>query len=212
MKKTLIVSLTILAIVLSSGLTALAYTIEEIDINEIITENISDTPSSWAISYVDQAKTLSLVPGHLSINYTQTISRAEYCALAVRLYEKIKGSEITERKTFVDTNDVNVEKMGALEVVTGVGNDRFAPDNLLTREQAAVVLARLSEALGYPLPEKASSFADNAQIASWSLIQVGQVQAAEIMSGIGNNMFSPKGSYSREQSIITMVRLYDMIK
>lgn len=56
-------------------------------------------------------------------------------------YERFTGEEITERKTFDDTNDVNVEKMAAVGVVDGVGNNRFTPDELLTREQAAVMLS-----------------------------------------------------------------------
>jgi len=35
------------------------------------------------------------------------------------------------------------------------------------------------------------------------------IKAAGIMTGTGNNMFSPTGSYTREQSITTMVRLFD---
>ena len=37
------------------------------------------------------------------------------------------------------------------------------------------------------------------------------MQAREIMSGMGNNMFSPRGAYTLEQSIITMLRLYELV-
>jgi hypothetical protein len=171
----------------------------------------NDKPSAWAADFVKRANDLKLVPNELNSKYTQPITRAEYCALAAVLYEKLKG-EITERKTFTDTVDVNVQKMGALKVVNGVGNDRFNPDSKLNREQSAVVLANLANALGKPLDKKPASFADKDIISSWALESVGQVQGASVMGGVGNNTFNPGGDYTREQSIITMLRLYDLMQ
>jgi hypothetical protein len=162
------------------------------------------TPSAWANDLVRYAIAENLVPASLQSKYTQPTTRAEFCALATALYEKIKG-EITERITFADIDDVNVEKMAAIGVVSGVGGNRFDPDANLTREQAAVMLAQLAVAVGKPFDKQAAArFADNSSIASWAIERVGQVQAAGIMSGIGNNMFAPKQPYTREQSIITV--------
>ena len=36
------------------------------------------------------------------------------------------------------------------------------------------------------------------------------MQAAGIMGGVGNNQFGPQGTYSWEQSIATLMRIYDM--
>ena len=180
-------------------------------VREPMDEPTPDTLSGWAVDAVSRANSLGLVPQHLNAGYTQTMTRAEFCALAVRLYETIKNTEITERMTFVDTEDVNVQKMGALSVVTGVGNNRFAPNDLLTREQAATMIARLAEALDNPLSGQAPAFTDNNSISSWAYDAVGKMQATGIMDGVGNNTFSPKGSYTREQSIATMLRLFDVV-
>ena len=32
------------------------------------------------------------------------------------------------------------------------------------------------------------------------------------MSGVGNNTFDPQGTYTREQSIVTVLRLFDVVK
>ena len=127
------------------------------------------------------------------------------------LYEYCTGSEITGRSVFIDTNDVNVEKMAAVGVVEGVGENRFDPDGLLRREHAATMLSRLANALGKPLPNHTATFADNADISPWAMEGAGQVQAAGIMGGIGNNTFAPKDPYTREQSIITMIRLWNNV-
>lgn len=176
--------------------------------NKIIVQGAS----GWAEEGVAAAIARSLVPLSLQSSYVQPATRAEFCALGVAFYETVTGKEITERKTFSDTDDVNVQKMGALGVVSGVGNDRFDPSGTLTREQAATMLVRLAEAAGTPLPQSVTSFADKDQIADWARSAVGQAQAAGIMGGTGNNQFSPAATYTREQSIITISRLFDVVK
>jgi len=151
-----------------------------------------NTASAWAHDGINQAFELGLIPQSLKNSYTQATTRAEFTALAVALYETITGRVITGRMQFNDTDDINVQKMGYLGVVTGVGGGNFAPNNTLTREQAAVMLARLADVIGQPLG-------------------VGQMQASGIMGGVGDNQFAPQGNYTREQSIVTMLRLFDLL-
>jgi len=171
-----------------------------------------ESASIWANDGINSAFAHGLIPPHLLSNYTQPITRAEFAALSVVLYEVSTGRTITERATFNDTTDINVEKMAGLSVVAGVGNGNFDPHAPLTREQAAVMLARLAyAAAGQQLPVAPPDFTDNAGISSWAYDAVGQVQAAGIMSGIGNSNFAPTGGYTREQSIITMLRMFDLL-
>jgi internalin A len=173
----------------------------------------SERPSSWAVAQVNEAITEGLVPMSLQSGYTQAITRAEFCALAVALYEKLMGP-ITTRVTFSDTRDSNVEKAAAVYIVHGVGDNRFAPDDTLTREQAATMLVRLGNGIGFPFPEPTYTAADRNEFSSWAADYIGRVQAAGIMSGVSAdaNVFSPKGVYTREQSILTVLRLYNALK
>jgi len=171
---------------------------------------LPDNPSLWAAELVHTATDAGLVPQVLRVKYTQAITRAEFCALAVALYEKNAGGEITGRAAFVDSADINVLKMGALGVVTGVGDGYFSPDARLTREQAAVMLANLAVVMGKPLAKNQATFVDSSWISTWAQESVGQVQAAGIMGGMGNNVFAPRGAYTREQSIVTMFRLFEI--
>lgn len=170
-----------------------------------------DLPSSWAAGQLSQAAVAGIVPDSFESRYTQAATRAEFCALAVRLYEKATGETITQRATFSDTTDFNVQKMAGLGVVNGVGGGKFDPNGTLTREQAATILARLAEAMGHPLPQAAPAFSDSAAIASWAAAGVGQVQAAGIMAGDGS-AFIPQSPYTREQCILTALRLYKLIQ
>jgi len=172
-----------------------------------------DIPSDWATEYITKANELDLIPHQLNTDYTQAITRAEFCALAVKLYETITEEPIQERMQFVDSTDINVEKMGALGIVNGVGGNRFNPDGTLTREQAATIMARLAEELNIDLKwESPTTFIDVDTISRWAFDAVGQMRGSGIMGGIGNNTFSPHGTYTREQSITTILRLHDAIQ
>lgn len=164
-------------------------------------------PASWAASQVSAAISDGIVPASLQNSYPKPITRAEFCALAANFYEKYTGQTVAREVHFTDTQDANVEKMATLGVVNGVGFNAFAPNQAITREQAAVILGNLAKAMGNPFPSSAPTFADNGSIASWATSQVGQVQAAGIMGGVGNNLFSPQGYYTREQSIVTIMRM-----
>ena len=168
-------------------------------------------PSAWAEPLINQAVALGLVPQDLQSNYTMPTTRAEFATLAVVLYETVTSRTIAGRMTFNDTDNVNVKKAGYLGIVTGMGDGNFNPNGQLTREQSAVMLARLASAIGQPLPQSAQTFADNAQVSSWAFDAVGQVQAIGIMGGVGDNQFAPSGDYTREQSIVTILRLFELL-
>ena len=74
------------------------------------------------------------------------------------------------------------------------------------------MLSRLAAAIGKPLTQQAATFNDNDSISSWAFDAVGEMQATGIMGGVGNNTFAPKSDYTREQSIITIMRLFDIVK
>jgi len=169
---------------------------------------LANTPSPWAVEQVNNAISKNLVPPNLQSNFTRAITRAEFSALAVTLYEAVR-SEITGRTTFTDTSDVNVEKAAFIRIVYGVGDNRFDPNGTLTREQAAVMLSRLAHAIGNPLPRERLTFADMSDVSSWAVESIEGIVAAGIMSGVGDNRFAPQQPYTIEQSIVTIMRLFD---
>ena len=158
---------------------------------------IGNTPPVVNLPTVQSFNDFPLIP----------ITRADFAALAVAFYEMAIFGEIAERMTFNDTTDINIQKMGGLGIMSGVGNGNFAPNDPVTREQAAVMFARLADSLGQPLPQGTATFSDRAQISPWALASVGQVQAAGIMGDVGNNRFAPSEAISMEESIIVLIQL-----
>jgi len=179
------------------------------------------TASSWAHNEINSAVAAGLVPQNLQNHYTNNITRAEFTALAVLLYETVTGREITGRVTFNDTTDINVQKAAYISIVSGTGGGYFSPNMQFNREQAAVLIMRLFWAIHdylgtdlpamFDMPYLPSVFADYRQISPWASGGVASAYVLGIMGGVGNSHFDPQGTFTREHSIITVWRLFDSI-
>lgn len=168
--------------------------------------NVYAAPSEWAAAEVKAAIDLGFVDDSLQDNYQSQITRAQFSRLAVMLYEKNFGI-IGGTQSFEDTDDIYVGKAAYIGIVNGVSEGVFDPDGKLTREQAAAILTRLLKALNKPAPSVNPEFSDAKQVSTWAMKDVGTMQITGIMQGSGTK-FDPKGSYSIEQSILTLLRAH----
>lgn len=178
----------------------------------------AEAPSSWAKSAVDTARNAGIVPEQVDQAYTQSITRADFCALAAAVYrtwEKSGNVKSVDKAvvSFSDTKDEDVLLCAALGVVNGVGGGKFAPQQQLTRQQAASMLHRLGNlrknAKDNVKDRMPHVFADGADIQSWARSDVYWAYNSGVMNGVSGNRFAPNNSYTHEQSIATMLRLYD---
>ena len=180
-----------------------------------------NAPSSWAKEAVEKARDLGILPEAFRSGFGRSTTRSEFAAIAIALYEHLT-EPITGRETFTDTSDTNVEKAAYLGIVTGVGDNRFDPQSPITREQAAVMLGRLFRVLqnrsviidlpAIDLPYLPSVFNDYYQISPWAFNTVAWTYGMGIMHSTGNQLFSPQEAYTREQSIVTIMRVFNFAK
>lgn len=178
----------------------------------------STQPSNWAQEAVQTAQEAGLVPEILNTSYDAAITRSEFCSLAASLYRIWETSgqlkDITpDSASFTDCTDEDVLLCASIGVVNGVGDGRFAPDALIQRQEAASMLHRLA-ALRTDYVDSTKNkmphvFADGENIRSWARSDVYWACNSGVMTGTGNNAFQPTGQYTREQSIVTILRLYD---
>jgi hypothetical protein len=174
-------------------------------------------PSDWAVQYVSDAISAGYVPEELQSDYTSAITRKEFAGLAVRFMEKELGytheefknvvDSITEGINFTDTDDEYVITASKAQVVNGVGGGLFDPDSSITREQAAAMLARVYNSYSNAMSYKELEFADKDKISDWAVSDVKFCVFYGIMNGVSETEFDPQGTYTREQSLTTFVRL-----
>ena len=173
-----------------------------------------NAPSAWAQEGVASAIKRGFVPADVQFNYQSSISRAEFCRMAIKWVENVAEKNIdavlsekgVSRNTsaFSDTKDPDILAAFALGITSGTGSGKFTPNGQLSREQAATMIMNTCKVIGGnvggPL---ASGFADIDTASSWAIYGINFVCSQTIMQGTGNNKFSPKASFTREQGIVT---------
>lgn len=178
----------------------------------------ADTPSAWAQKSVDAARAAGIVPAQVDSAFDTAITREDFCSLAAAVYRAWEKKDALTAYTsssvsFSDTDNADVLLCASAGVVNGVGNGKFAPQKNITRQEAASMLYRLAALNKNTKDDEATSlphiFADSANIQSWAWKNVDWVYRQGIMNGMGENTFAPNGEYTREQSIVTALRLYD---
>ncbi|PZD94195.1 hypothetical protein DNH61_19835 [Paenibacillus sambharensis] len=101
----------------------------------------------------------------------------------------------------------NAEKLG---IITGKPDGTFGVHEEISRQDMAVMMAQAIKASGGKLASSGSSsaFRDHADISGYAADAVSAMYEAGLISGLGNNTFSPKQSATRAQAAVI---LYNMM-
>lgn len=169
----------------------------------------------WAKDQVNEAIASGLVAAGLGEDYRVKITRAQFAATTVKLYEAMSGERVpaAAENPFTDTSDPVILQAAELGFVYGITDDTFAPDSLVTREQAAAMLSRVYTKLGGELPAvEATTFDDDGSVSDWARDAVAFMSDKGIVSGMGDNCFDPQGSASIEQALSIALRMFKNLK
>ena len=168
-------------------------------------------PSDWAVSDVKKAEALNITEKGKVYRYRMSITREEFCELIYNYcYNVIKEVDtvIGENK-FTDTTNSKIIRLNAMGIINGKTETEFAPNDLLTREEAAVILSRMvNKTIPVPVTEMYFNFDDESSISGWASDSIQVMCNMGVMNGVGNNKFAPKETYTTEQAIATIVRVY----
>jgi len=170
--------------------------------------------SDWAKDSLDKAVRYGFITDKIKDNMSGSITREEFAELAVKLYELYTGkkAEPAPASTFTDTTNVEILKAYQLGIVSGIGNNEFAPQVLINREQMAAMLNRAVKAIRPDVDTSiagAPTFSDEKEIAPYFVTNVKFMAKNGFITGVGNNQFAPKATSTREQAVIVAVRVYE---
>lgn len=185
-----------------------------------------DTADTWAQSEITSAVRKGFVPTDLQNNYKSTITREQFCRMAVMYLEYATGKDIdtilSERNltidedAFEDTDNKYILAAYALEITKGTRAPSegkpgvFDPNGSFNREMAATMLARVSKVLGQDTDNAPDAgYADIGAASSWAVNSINFCYASDVMTGTSKTplKFSPKEAYTIQQSIATFDRM-----
>lgn len=190
------------------------------------TFSMSYTCSDYAADGIYMANSQYLIPPDATretknSSFATEISRGLFADYVVQLYTQATGksradfiSEFCHNFTdFSDVNETIYPEIGidsALGIVSGVGDNKFSPKANITRQEAATMLMRLGKLLGLEMTGSEVHFSD-VDDSFWAKEGIDYVSSVGIMAGVGDGKFDPNGLYTHEQTILTMVRLFNMV-
>ncbi|MFT9487203.1 MAG: S-layer homology domain-containing protein [Tepidibacillus sp.] len=195
----------------------------------------------WAANYLQTmyAKGLMLPESYNRFGADLLTSRGEFATVLVKALDipinagpYINGNKLYPvNPTFVDVNPLldpqngfysyeYLETAGRAGIIRGLGQGEFSPDGLLTREQAAMMIARAANYKIQSDIEKSKKaltkqYADINKINDYAIPYVEAVTKAGIMGGstLGSTtVFNPSSYLSRAESAAIAYRLMQSLK
>lgn len=134
-----------------------------------------------------------------TVKPNKAITRGEYVALINRLFD------FTEKATvsFKDMKSTNwtyseVAKAVKAGYIGGYEDNTFRANNPLTRQEAAVIAAKV---LSLNTKTTSNKFKDSAQISAWAKGAVAAAAEKKIINGYPDGTFGPKRSLTRAEAV-----------
>jgi len=167
------------------------------------TKGLSDIAGHWAEDSIKQLVATGAISGYPNGTFkpNNSITRAEFATVVVKAF-KLNAAN---GKVFADTSNhwakSYIATAEAAGIVSGYGNNKFGPDDLITREQMAVMIVKAANLTG----GNGKTFTDSAKISSWAKSAVSTANATGVISGFPDGSFKPQDKATRAQAVTVIV-------
>ncbi|MBD2862465.1 OmpL47-type beta-barrel domain-containing protein [Paenibacillus oceani] len=177
--------------------------------------SFTDTLEHWSQAFVELAAAKGLVEGVGEGLYQpdETVTRAEFTAMLVRVLGHKASNARTASYDDVKPDSwyfnviVTAKELGLLDFVNG---NHFMPDQPLTREEMASMLAAVIKLKNVPMTKEnvtLDGYKDIGDVNASYLDEVRLMVELEIMTGTDQDTFSPKGISTRAQAAVVFIRM-----
>lgn len=165
---------------------------------------LTDIEGHWAKANIIELVRMGAVSGYLNGTFKpdNTITRAEFVTVLVKAFklEQKRGHLFKDTSGHWAIEFINTA--AANGIVSGYDTDIFGPDELITREQMAVMIVKAAKLAG---TSGETAFADNADISPWAQSSILSAVRAGIIEGYPNNTFKPQRSVTRAEAMTAIL-------
>ena len=188
-----------------------------VDVNQLVDVEKSD----WFYPYVEYVAGKDYMKGISSTQFApmMEMNRAMFVTVLYRL-DNPKG--VSNQSNFVDVPSDTwytqaVNWAAANKIVNGIGGDKFAPDDSITREQICTIVARYVEYRAkkdnktYKTTEKEKTFPDADQIGEYAKEAVKKCQMWGLVEGDEKGYMNPLNTATRAEVAAIVQRLDDLL-
>ncbi len=167
---------------------------------------LNDITGHWAENNINRLVSFGFIGGYPdgSFKPDAAITRAEFATVLIKAFKlTLQGG-----KVFADTNGhwakEPIATAAAHGIVSGYDDNAFGPDDLVTREQMAVMIvqaAKLAPAAGE------TPFADSGSVSIWARDAVNVATENGIMKGYPDNTVQPQGNATRAEAVTAILNV-----
>jgi hypothetical protein len=178
----------------------------------------ADTTSHWARLEVEHLASKRIISGMSKTYYApdRAVTRAEFTALLVRALG-LRVQSVADGNLFADVQSSDwyasaVEAGARSGLARGIGESSFAPNEQVTREQIAVMLANAyriateGTVSAGSTADVLSKFEDAAQVSSWAQDAMAESVASGFIQGKTTNQLAPTETATRAQAAVMLER------
>lgn len=170
-----------------------------------------DVPTGeWYYTPVMQAYHLSLITGYPSGNFgpDDDVTRAQVVQI---LYKRYGGGAKATTSAYTDVSRSAwyanaVAWASQNQIVKGTGNNKFAPDDILTREQMVNILYAKAGRPTINANKELAYYIDYKYISDWAVDAFAWAVKTGLITGKGDGSLDPKGTTSRAQAAAIITR------
>ena len=183
---------------------------------EIGENSFNDLGAHWATPAVKVLAAGKYVQGMGDGTYMpeKNVTRAEFVTMAVNVLK------LEEKNYEGGISDVAAEQWFAKKIATakaeGILVDElfkesaFAPDSDISREDAALIIAKVAEANGGKADAAELTFVDAAEVSDYAAEGVKQAYALGLLAGYPDGSFKPKATLTRAEASELLVRAIEV--
>jgi len=166
---------------------------------------LKDVAGHWAEANISKLVASGAIAGYPDGTFkpNATITRAEFATILVKAFKLAPSSS----KVFADTAShwakADISAAAAAGIVNGYSATQFGPNDQITREQMAVMIAKAAK---LATAKNGKVFADKAQISAWAAAAIASASESGIIGGYPDNTFKAKATATRAEAVTVIVK------
>ena len=167
----------------------------------------------WARTAIESLYKKGIVNGKSKTEFapSDSVTRAEFSKMICLAAELKPGG--ARKFSDVGADDWFYDYTMKMDgIINGYPDGTFRPNDNITRQDAAVIICRTLEKMGFDInTEEADGFTDSAEFADYSLKSALYLKGEGIISGMTDGSFKPNAYAARAEAAEIIYRFYGKI-
>ena len=174
------------------------------------------TSVPWAQEAITKLASIGVVNGTSATTFEpeRNITREEFAAI---LYRGFGFDRVAVGNGFDDVEPTDwcydaVMQLSSLGIINGIGEGSFGIGETINRQDMAVMIYRAAKVASLQFTTEGTTFADADIISSYAKEAIDALSGSQIINGVGDNYFNPRGKATRAEATVILSRIMDYIK